>query len=111
MICRKKITREENGKEVVNYVSAIKESYINKHKLNHQEVVLLHLLHFGYITNHICSLAYGYDNGESIIRNLKKHWGVTFDTIKQKGITRFKKKSEYVEYHITNPSVYREALK
>ena len=113
MTCKKKIIREVDGKQVVNIISAISDDYITKHKLNQQEVVLLHLLNFGYITNKICSDAYGYENGESIIRYLKEDYGVTFDTIKKRGlniVNRYKQKSNYVEYHITNPQIYREAL-
>lgn len=110
MTCKKKIIREVDGKQVVNIIPAISDDYITKHKLNQQEVVLLHLLNFGYITNKICGDAYGYENGESVIRYLKKDYGVTFDTITKRGlnvVNRYKQKSNYVEYHITNPQLYR----
>lgn len=110
MTCKKKIIREVDGKQTVKVIPAISDDYIRKHNLNHQEVVLLHLLNFGSITNNDCSDAYGYNNGERIICNLKENYGVTFNTIKQKSINRYFQKTDFVEYHITNANVYREAL-
>lgn len=113
MTCRKKIIREVDGKQVVTIIPAISDDYITAHKLNQQEVVLLHLLNFGYITNKICGDAYGYNCGESVIRNLKEDYGVEFDTITKRGlnvVNRYKQKTNYAEYHIKNPKIYREAL-
>lgn len=83
---------------------------IERQKLNQQEVILIHLLYNGYITNKDCNECYGYRHLPSIIRDLKKNWYVTFDTIEQKSLNRYKQKTEYVEYHITNPQLYRELI-
>ena len=88
----------------------IDKDQIQAQKLNQKEVVLLHLLYNGYITNAQSHEYYGYRHLPSIIRDLKENFGVTFDTIKQKGLNRFKQKTDFVEYHITNPQIYRGLL-
>lgn len=91
-------------------MKVINKDQIQAQKLTQQEVILLHLLYNGYVTNAQSHEYYGFRHLPSIIRDLKKHWGVTFQTIKQKGFNRFKKKTDYVEYHITNPQIYRGFL-
>ena len=90
---------------------AVDKKRIEDKKLNQREVILLHLLYNGMITNKDCNECYGYRHLPSIIRDLKEEYGVEIQTLKQKGLSRFKQKTEFVEYHITNPQVYREALK
>ena len=89
----------------------VEQERIERQRLNQQEVILLHLLYNGMITNKTCNECYGYRHLPSIIRNLKEDWGVTFNTIKQKSLNRYKQKTDFVEYHITNPNIYRELLK
>lgn len=113
MTCVKKIIREVDGKKIVNLIPAISDDFIIAHKLNQQEVVLLHLLNFKYITNKICSDAYGYNCGESIIRNLAEKYGVRFDREMQRGlnvINRYQQKTNYTKYFISNPQDYKELL-
>lgn len=113
MTCNKKIVRFVDGKEITRVIPSISDKFIDDHKLNHQEVVLLHLLNFGYITNNICSSAYGYDNGESIIRNLSEKYGVQFDKEQQKGlnvVNRYKQQTNYTKYFIKNPELYKDLL-
>ena len=88
----------------------IDREQIERQKLNQQEVILLHLLYNGFITNKDCNECYGFRHLPSIIRNLKEDWGVTFDTIKQKSLNRYKQKTGFVEYPISNPLIYRGLL-
>lgn len=91
-------------------MKTVDKKIIEDKKLSQPEVILLHLLYNGMITNKDCNECYGYRHLPSIIRDLKNDYGVTFNTIKQKGISRFKQKTEYVEYHIKNPQIYKEVL-
>lgn len=83
---------------------------IEKQNLTQQEVVLLHLLYNGYITNKDCNECYGYRHLPGIIRDLHENWEVQFNKIKQKSLNRYKQKTEHLKYHIANPQLYREVL-
>lgn len=91
-------------------MKVIPKTQIETQNLNQQEVILLHLLYNGYITNKDCNECYGYRHLPSIIRNLKKYWSVQFKTYGQKSLNRYKQKTDYVEYHIQNPSMYKELI-
>lgn len=113
LIVTKKISREENGIKKESYIKAINDKFIKAHNLTQQEVVLLHLLHLGSITNKVCSLAYGYENGESAIRYLRERWGAIIETEKQKGLNiknRYGQKTEYGTYYLKNPELYKDLL-
>lgn len=88
-------------------MKVIPKEQIERQKLTQQEVILLHLLYNGFITNKDCNECYGFRHLPSIIRDLKENWLVTFSTIKQKSLNRYKQKTDFVEYHITNPQLYR----
>ena len=75
--------------------------------LNQREVILLHLIQNGYITNKDCNEGYGYRHLPSIIRDLKKFYGCKFECLMQKGLNRFKQKEEHTEYHLKNREVYK----
>ena len=114
LVVNKDIIEIDNGKQKKHTIQVINPDLIEQKKLTQQEVILLHLLNIGAVTNKTCREGYGYGHCPSIIRNLKEDYGVEFTTIKQKGLNiknRYKQQTEYVEYHISNPSVYREALK
>lgn len=88
----------------------VDKEMITRCNLNQREVILLHLVNNGYITNKECNEAYGYRHLPSIIRDLKKLYGCEFDCIMQKGLNRFKQKEEHTEYHLKNRGAYRECL-
>ena len=83
---------------------------ITKRNYNQREVILLHLIENGYITNKDCNEAYGYRHLPSIIRDLKKFYGCEFDCVMQKQLNRFQQKTEFTEYHLKNREVYRQCL-
>lgn len=83
---------------------------ITQRNYNQREVILLHLIQNGYITNKDCNEGYGYRHLPSIIRDLKKFYGCDFDCVMQKGLNRFKQKEEHTEYHLKNREVYRQCL-
>lgn len=91
-------------------MKTISGDMITKCKLNQREVILLHLIENGSITNKECNELYGYRHLPAIIRDLKEEWGAEFETIQQKQLNRFKQKTEYVEYHLKNRERYRECL-
>lgn len=91
-------------------MTAIEKDFITKCKLTQQEVILLHLIKNGYITNKECNELYGFRHLPSIIRDLKEQWGVQFNTILQKQLNRFQQKTNYVEYHLLNREVYKQCL-
>lgn len=80
---------------------------ITKKNYTQCEVILLHLLYNGYITNKECNEAYGYRHLPSIIRDLKKKYFCDFQTISQKQLNRFQQKTDYVEYHLKNREMYK----
>lgn len=80
---------------------------ITQRNLNQREVILLHLIENGYITNKDCNEGYGYRHLPSIIRDLKKYYGCDFDCVMQKQLNRFKQKTEFTEYHLKNREVYK----
>lgn len=83
---------------------------IKNSNLNQREVVLLHLVKNGFITNKDCNECYGYRHLPSIIRDLKKLYGAKFDTITQKQVNRFAQKTDYVEYHLMNRGAFAKCL-
>ena len=91
-------------------MTAIEKDFITKCNLNQQEVILLHLLKNGYITNKECNELYGYRHLPSIIRDLKEQWGARFNTIRQKQLNRFQQKTNHVEYHLINRGAFKECL-
>ena len=80
---------------------------ITKRNYNQREVILLHLIENGYITNKDCNEAYGFRHLPSIIRDLKKLYGCQFDCPIQKQFNRFGQKTEFTEYHLKNREVYK----
>lgn len=91
-------------------MKALDREDIIRHKYNQKEVILLHLIENGYITNKECNEAYGFRHLPSIIRDLKKQYGAQFQTIMQKQLNRFNQKTDYVEYHLKNREVYKQCL-
>ena len=88
-------------------MTAIEKDFITKCNLNQREVILLHLLNNGYITNKDCNELYGFRHLPSIIRDLKKYYGCDFDCVMQKQLNRFQQKTEFTEYHLKNREVYK----
>ena len=106
-------TKEITIDGVTHRIKAIKDDFIKAKKLNQLEIVLLHLLYIGYITVKQCANAYGFNHCPKIIENIEKKYGVVIERYKQKGLNiknRYGQKTEYVEYHIKNPQMLREAL-
>lgn len=83
---------------------------ITRCNLNQREVILLHLINNGMITNKDCNELYGYRHLPAIIRDLKRCYGAEFETIQQKQFNRFRQKTDFVEYHLKNREVFRECL-
>ena len=83
---------------------------ITRCNLNQREVILLHLVNNGKITNKECNELYGFRHLPSIIRDLKKIYCCEFDCVTQKGLNRYKQKEEHTEYHLKNREAYRECL-
>ena len=107
------IVKDENRQNKTHRIKVINPDIIEQKNLNQQEVILLHLLNIGFITNKICQEAYGYIHGPKIIANLKKNYGAQIKTYKQKGLNilnRYKQKTEFVEYHLENAQFYKEVL-
>lgn len=89
----------------------IEKELVKQKKLTQNEVILLHLLKNGFITNKQASDNYGYHHLPGIIRNLKKMYNCKFKNIRQKEIfNRFSQKTEYDEYHLTNKEEVEEWL-
>lgn len=81
----------------------IDKKIIKNQNLTQNEVILLHLLKNGYITNKQASDNYGFHHLPGIIRNLKLQYGCEFNNVRQKEIfNRFSQKTEYDEYHLSN---------
>lgn len=92
---------------MVKYLS---NKAITDKKLTQKEVILLHLLDNGYITNKQASDNYGYHHLPSIIRDLKKEYNCEFENIRQKSLNRFKQGTEYDEYHLKNKEEIKRLL-
>ena len=85
----------------------VDKDFIRRCNLNQKEVILLHLVKNGYITNKQCNEGYGYRHLPGIIRDLKKYYGAKIMTIGQRGLNQFKQKTNYVEYHIQNREAFQ----
>ena len=88
----------------------VDKDMITRCNLNQREVILLHLVNNGMITNKDCNELYGFRHLPSIIRDLKKFYGCEFDCVTQKQVNRYKQKTEFTEYRLKNREVYRECL-
>lgn len=91
-------------------MKAVDREEITRCKYNQREVILLHLLENGYITNKDCNELYGFRHLPSIIRDLKKYYGCDFDCVMQKQLNRFQQKTEFTEYRLKNREVYKQCL-
>lgn len=81
----------------------VNREFIAENNLTQAQVLLLHLIKNGFITNAICNIAYGYRHLPARIRDLKENYGCKFQNITQKDmLNRFKQKTDYDEYHLTN---------
>lgn len=85
----------------------VDREFIRRCNLNQREVILLHLVKNGYITNKDCNEGYGYRHLPAIIRDLKRYYGTNIETISQKSLNRFTQKTNFVEYHLKNREVYQ----
>lgn len=84
-------------------IKYIDRELIKSKNLTQNEVILLHLVTNGFITNKQASDNYGFHHLPSIIRNLKKNYGCKFNNIKQRGMfNRFSQMVDYEEYHLVN---------
>lgn len=114
LVVNKKITEiDENKQEKTHTIKVINPDLIEQLNLTQLEVILLHLLNIGAITNKISNEGYGYRHIPKIIETLKKRYGAEIKTYKQKGLNiqnRYKQKTEFVEYNLENPQIFREAL-
>ncbi len=89
----------------------LKKEFIEKNKLTQNEVVLLHLIKNGYITNKQASDNYGFHYLPGIIRNLKVMYGCKFENVKQINVlNRYNQKTEFEEYHLKNKAQITEIL-
>lgn len=93
-------------------VKYIDKYLIRDKKLTQNEVVLLHLLENGFITNKQASDNYGFHHLPGIIRNLKIQYNCKFENVRQKEmLNRFSQKTEYDEYHLINKSELKELMR
>lgn len=89
----------------------IQKELVKTKNLTQNEVILLHLLKNGFITNKQASDNYGYHHLPGIIRVLKKMYGCRFENVRQKEMfNRFSQKTEYDEYHLRNREEIRKLL-
>lgn len=114
LITYKTITeKEENRQNKTHRIKVINPDIIEQKNLTQQEVILLHLVNIGGVTNKICNEGYGYRHTPKIIENLKKNYGAQITTYRQKGLNilnRYKQKTEFVEYRLENAQFYKEVL-
>ena len=81
----------------------IKSELIKAKRLTQNEVILLHLIKNGFITNKQASDNYGFHHLPSIIRALKRTYNCKFANVRQKEMfNRYNQKTEYDEYHLLN---------